>query len=413
MKYLILLCDGMADLPIEALGGKTPMEAAVTPTFNRWASEGELGCARTVPAGMTPASDVANLSVMGYDPAIYYAGRSPLEAVSMGVDLADNEVCFRCNLVTLSEKEQPYAEKMMIDHSSDEISTAEAAELMHDLSEKFGNTYLRFHTGRSYRHVMVWQEGSEQVTLTPPHDILGKPITAYLPKGDNHAEILAMMEESYRFLSVHPLNLSRKARGLRPANSMWIWGEGHRPRLSDFQSKFGIEGGVISAVDLILGIGICAGLEPMEVEGANGTLHTNYRGKAEKALEAFRNGKDFVYLHVEAPDECGHRGELENKIRSIEYIDQKVAAPIMEAVAREGFDLSVLVLPDHPTPLALRTHTTDPIPYLIWRSHAPVPSGTRRFSEATGIASGRLFEKGHELLDYFIQSSRLTSSHPQ
>lgn len=397
----------MADLPVEELGGKTPMEAACTPTFDRWASEGELGCAQTVPQGMTPASDVANLSVMGYNPAIYYAGRSPLEAVSMGVDLADDEVCFRCNLVTLSEEESPYARKVMIDHSADEIPTAEAAELMKDLSAKFAKEWLRFHTGRSYRHVMVWKEGSEKVTLTPPHDILGKPIVNYLPKGDHHAEILAMMEESYAFLSAHPVNLARKARGLRPANSMWIWGEGHRPRLSDFQSKFGLSGAVISAVDLILGIGICAGLEPMEVEGANGTLHTNYRGKAEKALEAFRSGKEFVYLHVEAPDECGHRGECENKILSIEYIDQKVAAPIMEAVEREGFNLSVLVMPDHPTPLSLRTHTSDPVPYLIWRSNRLQSNGKLRYSEASGAATGRFFGSGHELISHFINSSSI------
>ena len=402
MKYLVLLCDGMADLPVDSLGGKTPMEAAGTPVFDKWASEGEIGLVKTVPAGMIPASDVANLSVMSYDPSIYYAGRSPLEAVSMGVNLADNEVCFRCNMVTLSE-EEPYSKKIIIDHSSDEISTEESTELINSVSEKFGSDILRFYAGKSYRHAMVWKNGSESVKLTPPHDILGKPITNYLPEGDNAREILNMMEESYKFLSVHPVNKARKNRGLRPGNSIWIWGEGHRPQLSDFKEKFGLNGAVIAAVDLIMGIGICAGLEPLEVEGANGTLHTNYAGKAEKALEAFRSGKDFVYLHVEAPDECGHRGEADNKVLSIEYINNKVAAPILEAVQREDIPISILVIPDHPTPIILRTHSSDPVPYLIWSNRNIKKSGNKRFTEATAKASGIFIENGHDMIGRLIK----------
>ncbi len=406
MKYFVILGDGMADEPIAALKGKTPLEVAHTPNFDWIASHGELGLVKTVPEGMTPASDAANLSVMGYHPGKFYSGRSPLEAVSMGIPLKTTDVSFRCNLVTLSD-EEPYEKKRMVDHSSDEISTGEAKILMEAIEKAFGNSSRKFYPGRSYRHALIWDRGSEQIKTTPPHDILEQPIGKYFPQGDHAEEILDMTRKSFDLLDQHPVNQRRREKGLRPANSIWVWGEGHKPALTDFREKYGIRGCVISAVDLILGIGICAGLKPIEVEGATGNLHTNYEGKARAALDALIHGSlDFAYIHIEAPDECGHRNEMENKIKAIENIDRLVAGTLRESMESLHLPWSVMVLPDHPTPLRLRTHTSDPVPFAIYRSTHPGHSADthRLYSETSAGETGIYLPEGDLLMDRFIHS---------
>ena len=404
MKYIVILGDGMADEPVEELGGRTPLEVAHKPVMDDMAGRGELGLVKTVPDGIPPGSDAANLSVMGYNTLEYYTGRSPLEAISMGVPLADTDVTFRCNLVTLSDHE-PYSSKIMIDYSSDEISSKEAAELVKTIQQHLGTEHFRFFSGRSYRHLLVWYNGHTGNTTTPPHDILERAISAYLPKGDNGV-LLRMMEQSVPLLCDHPVNVHRKEAGLRPATSIWLWGEGKRPMLPGFEEKYGIRGSVISAVDLVLGIGICAGLEPVEIEGATGNIHTNFDGKAQAAIEQLlTKGKDFVYLHIEAPDECGHRHEIDNKVKSIEIIDRQVVAPIKQAMDASGEDYSIMVLPDHPTPLRLRTHTSDPVPYLIFRNTVcrdVAWSASTGYTEKTGASTGIFIEEGFRLMDRFI-----------
>jgi len=401
LKYVVIVPDGMADYPVPELGGRTPLEAANTPTFDRLAKEGEVGLVKTIPAGMAPGSDTANLAVMGYDPRAYYFGRSPFEAISMGLDLADTDAVFRCNVVTLSE-EEPYGEKTMLDHSADEISTEEARVLIGAVNRHLRTDEMAFYPGVSYRHILVWKNAPFDFRFTPPHDIIGRKIKEYLPAGPYGSIFLDMMEKSSSLLKGHPVNIRRKERGLKPANSIWFWGEGKKPQLPGFLEKYGLNGSVISAVDLIKGIGICAGLEPIEVEGATGNFHTNYEGKARAALNALRNGRDLVYIHIEAPDECGHRFEIENKVKSIEAIDARVVKPIVAELEASGEEYAVLLLPDHPTPLSLRTHTSDPVPFLIYRSNNQQRGGGHVYTEASAAASGRYLEEGHRLMDYFV-----------
>ncbi|MDF9408956.1 MAG: 2,3-bisphosphoglycerate-independent phosphoglycerate mutase [Pelotomaculum sp. PtaB.Bin013] len=401
MKYVILLGDGMADEPVGELAGKTPLQAAATPNMDYLAANGVIGTVRTVPEGLPPGSDVANLSVMGYDPCKYYTGRSPLEAVSMGVDLGENDVAFRCNLVTLSDN-GIYEEKTMIDYSSDEISTLEAKELIEDIDKRLSNDFIHFYPGISYRHLLVWKGGPVSSDLTPPHDISGRFITEYLPKGDGYETLIYLMKESNKILPEHPVNLRRKKeKGLRPATSIWLWGQGKKPALPKFIDKYGLTGSVISAVDLIKGIGICAGLKVVEVEGATGNIHTNFRGKALAALEELSKGKDFVYIHVEAPDEAGHRGELSNKVKAIEEVD-KMLAELLNGLSQFK-DYRIMLLPDHPTPMSIRTHSSSPVPFVIYTSGINTNNKIKSYNEEAAEQSDLIFSTGHELMDYFIR----------
>lgn len=398
MKYVILLGDGMADGKVAELGGKTPLQYANTPNMDFLAANGEMGTVRTVPEGFPPGSDVANLSVMGYNPQEYYTGRSPLEAVSMGIELDDNDVAFRCNLVTLSG-EGKYEEKAMVDYSSDEITTPEAGELIGEVNTRLGSDALRFYAGISYRHLLVWKGGPSGGDLTPPHDISGRVITRYLPKGEGGETLLNLMKESNKFLPGHPVNKKRAGSGLRPANSVWFWGQGKRPAIPKFYDKYRLTGSVISAVDLIKGIGICAGLDVVEVEGATGNIHTNFRGKTLAALDELKKGKDFVYIHVEAPDEAGHRGELENKIKAIEEVD-KMLGQLLEGLNQfDGY--KIMLLPDHPTPMSTRTHSSNPVPFAIYTKGQENKNAT--YDEEAAVKSSFMILAGHELMDYFIR----------
>ncbi len=402
MKYLVIVGDGMADYPEKQFDGKTALQYAKTPHFDRLAAQGTLGLVRTIPDSLPPGSDTANLSVIGYDPLQYYTGRSPFEAVSLGVDLTPDDISFRCNLVTLSD-EQTYAEKRMVDYCSGEITTEESAELIAVIAEKLGTAEIDFHPGFRYRHLMVWHGAADNWQLTPPHDISGKKIGEYLPAGDQAAQVRAMMEESFAILSGHPVNLRRRRKGLNPANSMWIWGNGRKPQLMPFPDKYNLQGSVISAVDLVKGIGLFAGLETIAVEGATGDIDTNYGGKVEAALEAFKRGRDFVYLHIEAPDECSHRFEYDNKIKAIELIDQEVVAVLIEELARCGFDFSILLVTDHATPLSLGTHTREPVPFTIYRSTEKLEHAGRTFDESAAGETGLYFNEGYRLMDRFLQ----------
>lgn len=401
LKYIVILGDGMADYPVAELGNKTPLQCASTPAIDYMAGKGTVGMVKNIPEGMPPGSDTANLSVMGYDPRKYYSGRSPFEAASMGVDIKETDVTFRCNVVTLSEDE-PYEEKILLDHSSDEISSAEAKELIMSVKEYFDSGDIKFYPGISYRHLMVWNNGPYQWHLTPPHDIIGRKIGKYLPSGTQSEVVEQMMRKSYGFLSEHPVNKKRVARGLKPANSIWIWGEGKKPLLSSFYEKYKLKGTVISAVDLIKGIGVCAGLESVDVEGATGNIHTNFRGKAAAALEALKKGQDFVYIHVEAPDECGHRYEIENKVKSIELIDNQIVAYLKEELDKSGMDYKMMILPDHPTPLSLRTHTPEPVPFIIYQSNTESSGTSLTYDEFSAKTTGLYIEEGHKLMDLFV-----------
>lgn len=395
----------MGDYPIEELGHKTPLQYAHTPNFDRLASEGILGLAKTIPSELPPGSDTANLSVIGYDPLRYYKGRSPFEAASLGVDLDPDDVSFRCNLVTLSS-DQPYAEKTMVDYSAGEISTAEADQLITAVNKCFGTDAIAFYTGFYYRHLMVWHGAPDDWEMTPPHDISGRKIAAHLPGGKNGLDIVRIMEESYPLLNDHPVNRQRIEKGLNPANSVWIWGNGRKPLLPTFFEKYGLKGSVISAVDLVKGIGIIAGLESVEVEGATGNINTNYDGKVAAALDAFGRGQDFVYLHIEAPDECSHRFERENKVRAIELIDRLVVKPVREGLDRGSDDYAILLTTDHATPLSLGTHTRDPVPFAIFRKSGARDGFKVGFDEVSAAASGLLIEKGHTLMDRFLGSNK-------
>lgn len=399
MKYLVILGDGMADYPVPELDGKTPLQYCCKPNIDKIAREGEVGLARTVPPGLPPGSDVANLSVMGYDPQIFYTGRSPLEAVSMGVDLRDSDVAFRCNLVTLSP-ESAYDAKTMVDYSSDEITTAESAQLIKSIAAELNSDTVTFHPGISYRHLMVWRQGPLDSKLTPPHDISDKKITSYLPQGNGGAFLLDLMKKSTAILADHPVNRERIAKGLRPATSIWLWGQGKKPNLSSFYEKYKLHGSVISAVDLAKGLGICAGLTVIEVPGATGNVHTNFKGKAQATLDAFKAGQDFVYLHIEAPDEAGHRGEIDNKIKSIEKIDSEVLGTILAELPKIDPEYRILLLPDHPTPLTLKTHVSDPVPFIIYPRAGG--SGVDCYDEESVRHSGILIENGFTLMDRLI-----------
>lgn len=399
MKYIVVLGDGMAGEPLEALGGKTTLEAAQTPVMDDLASKGKLGLAKMVPDGMKPGSDVANLGVMGYNPADCYSGRSPLEALSVGVDMEPTDIVFRCNLVTLSE-EEPYEQKTIIDHSSGEISTEDADVLMDAIREAFNSETVQFYTGTSYRHITIWKEG-RLAEFEPPHDHLGEPAGPYLP---TEPLFLEMMKKSFDILNNHPLNLARAAAGKNKANSLWFWGAGTKPSLENFHDRTGLNGTMISAVDLLKGIAVGAGMKTVNVEGANGSLHTNYEGKAQAAIDALlRDGQDFVYIHVEAPDEMGHQGSMENKIKAIEYLDSRVIAPIKAAMDASGEPYRLLVLPDHPTPIRIRTHTSRPVPFVIYDSRYQAKKITR-YNEAEAEAAGWYIPQGHRLMEYFLQS---------
>lgn len=400
MKYIVVLGDGMADYRVLQLGNRTPLQCAKKPNIDYLAEFGEIGMVKTIPDGIAPGSDAANLSVMGYNPKKYYTGRSPLEAVSMGVELSDTDLAFRCNLVTL-DIGGSYESATMLDYSSDEISTAEAAELIKEINKYLSNNEISFYPGISYRHCMVWKKGAGSRKLTPPHDILEKNITDFLPSGDSSEMFLSMQKKSYEILKNHPVNQARIARGLRPANSIWLWGEGRKPAIPKFTDKYGVKGSVVSAVDLIKGIGMCAGLDSIDVEGTTGNIHTNFKGKAEAALKELQSGKDFVYVHVEAPDECGHRFEIENKVLSIEYIDKLVVGTLLEGLKAYD-DYSLMVLPDHPTPLSLRTHTAEPVPYIIYRKSRKKPSGLLGYDEFQALRTGIYVEEGYKLMDRFL-----------
>ncbi len=405
MKYLVVLGDGMADFPVLELGGKTPLQVSKKPYMDKLASLGEMGMVKNVPAGLPPGSDVANLSVMGYDPRLYYTGRSPLEAASMGIDLGPNDVAFRCNLVTLSETPF-YQERTMVDYSSDEITTAESEILMKDIAKALNTKNFSFYPGISYRHLMVWHNGPTQCQLTPPHDISDRPITDHLPKGEGAVQLLELMEKSVHILKNHPVNEARIQKGLRSATSIWLWGQGKKPSIQSFYEKFHLQGAVISAVDLAKGLGVCAGLDVINVPGATGNVHTNFRGKAEAALKAFKEGQDFVYLHFEAPDEAGHRGEVENKIISIEKIDSEVLAYLLREMPKMTTDFKIMLLPDHPTPLALKTHVSDPVPFVIYRyTPGEKIENHRSYDEESARQTKFLVENGYRLMERFIEQN--------
>ena len=401
MKYLVMLCDGMADESFEQLNNSTPMEMANKPCMDVLASKGEVDMVKTVAEGLKPGSDVANLSVLGYEPAVYYSGRSPLEAASIGIDLKDTDVTLRCNLVTLSDEEN-YEDKTMVDYCADDISTEDAKVLIDYIEEKLGDDTFKFYSGVSYRHCLVWNNGNPTPgELTPPHDISNRVITEYIPKGEDTEKLYELMKKSYELLKDHPLNKERIAKGKRPANSIWLWGEGTKPLLDSFESKFGKKGSMISAVDLLKGIAICADMNSVDVDGATGYIDTNFEGKCKAAIEEFKNGADFVYIHVEAPDECGHRGEAENKIKAIELIDKNILAPVVEFL-KSYDDFAVLVCPDHPTPLSIRTHTSNPVPYLIYNSKEEIDSNVKSFNEKEANSTGNYIEKGFTMMEYFL-----------
>lgn len=395
MKYLVVLGDGMADRPLEELGGKTPLEYADTPVMDAYSKMSEIGMVHTIPDGMKPGSDTANLSVLGYDPKEYYSGRSPLEALSIGVDMKTTDVAIRCNIVTVSTDDLPYEQKTIIDHSSSEISTEDAAILIDAVRKELENDIYKFYVGTSYRHLTIWDKG-EVVDLTPPHDVLGQTIGQYLPEDDALRE---MMKRSYDILCDHPINKQRIAEGLNPANSLWFWGAGTRPMLSSFKDKTGHTGAMISAVDLLKGIAVGAQMKVIEVEGANGGLNTNYEGKAAAAVNALLNeGCDFAYIHLEAPDEMGHQGSIEHKVKAIENLDKRIIKNVVADLEAAGVDFRMLVLPDHPTPIVLRTHTADPVPYMLYDS-TDKQDNTWNYNEKEAEAAGIYIAEGHKIID--------------
>ena len=400
MKYVVVLCDGMADYPVPALGGKTPMMVAKKPHIDALAAKAEVGLVRTVAPGLKPGSDVANMSVLGFDPHRFYTGRSPLEAASIGIDMKDSDVSLRTNLVTLSDKGEPFADKVIEDYCADDISTEEARQLIEAVQAAFGGGEYDFYTGVSYRHCLIWHGGTTELgNMTPPHDITGKVIGPHLSTAETARPLLEMMEKSFDLLKDHPVNKARVAAGRRPANCIWLWGEGKRPALQPFEALYGIKGGMVSAVDLLKGIANCAGMEVAEVPGATGYIDTDFEGKAKAALDLLTRN-DLVYVHFEAPDECGHRNEPENKVKAIEMIDSRVL-PILEEGLEQYEDYKILLLPDHPTPIVTRTHASDPVPYLLFQKSAP-KTGVDTINEETAKATGIYMENGPAMMPHFL-----------
>ncbi len=400
MKYLVILGDGMADRPIEELGGKTPLEYAKTPMMDELAKKSEIGMVHTVPDGMKPGSDTANLSVLGYNPRKYYSGRSPLEALSIGVPMKDTDIALRCNIVTLSEEEDSYEERRILDHSSGEISTEDAGVLLEAVRKELETEEFHYYVGTSYRHLLIWDKG-QVVELVQPHDVLGQKIGDKLPE---HEGLRRMMKKSYDILVNHPINLERKKKGLNPANSCWFWGAGTKPALSSFQEKTHKKGAMISAVDLLKGIAVGSAMKVITVEGANGGLNTNYEGKAKAAVDILKEGYDFVYVHLEAPDEMGHQGSVERKVQAIENLDNRLLRPIVEGLLAAGEDFRMVILPDHPTPICIRTHTGDSVPYLLYDSTRE-QDNTWRYNEKEAEKSGNFLAEGHKLIDYLFSKS--------
>ena len=398
MKYVVVLGDGMADWPLDSLNGETPLSCAKTPCMDQLAEVSEIGTVATIPEGMAPGSDTANLSVLGYDPRKYYTGRSPLEALSIGVDMKDSDVVYRCNLVALTEEDVPYEEQVILDHSSGEISTEEAAILFKDVCRELENENYHFYVGTSYRHCLVWNQG-KVLDMTPPHDVLTRKIADYLPTDET---LLYMQKRSYEILKNHPLNQKRKEKGLNPANSFWFWGAGTKPILTSFEEIYHKKGVMISAVDLLKGIAVGAEMDCVIVDGANGGLHTNYEGKAQAAVDALtKKGYDFAYIHVEAPDEMGHQGSAERKIQSIEYLDQRLIRLVKEGLDAAGEEYRMLILPDHPTPIQVRTHVADPVPYLLYDSTAPEKHDWH-YNEKEAQNSGIRVSHGWDMMKYLF-----------
>ena len=398
MKYVVVWGDGMADEPIGELGGKTPLQAARTPVMDAMAKVSEQGIAYTVPENLPAGSDVANLAMLGYDPQKYYSGRSPLEALSIGVDMKDTDIALRCNIVTLSEDEA-YEEKTIIDHSSGEITTEEAKVLIDAVKKELETEEFQYYPGVSYRHLTIWDRG-ETVDLTPPHDILGKQIGEYLPK---ETKLREMMEKSFDILDRHPINEKRREMGLNPANSIWFWGAGTRPALDDFEEKTGKKGAMVSAVDLLKGIAVGTHMLNLDVEGATGGLDTNYKGKAMAAVDSLtKDGADVVYIHVEAPDEMGHQGSVKNKVKAIEFLDDQVIRVVAEELKKRGEEFRMLIGPDHPTPISIRTHSKDPVPFMIYDSTKET-NGQKEYSEEAAKSTGLVLEHGHDLMGRLLQ----------
>ncbi len=401
MKYIVVLGDGMADEPVPQLDGKTPLEAAATPVMDALAKQSEIGMTQTVPKGMKPGSDTANLAVLGYDPKIYYSGRSPLEALSIGIDMEPTDIAIRCNIVTISEDPSlPFEEQTIIDHSADEISTEDCAVLLNVVKDQMQDETYQFYVGTSYRHCLIWKKG-EVVELTAPHDVLGQTIGQYLPEDE---KLRQMMKESYELLKDHPMNLERKKKGLHPANCCWFWGAGTKPALTSFTEKTGKKGVMISAVDLLKGIATGSSMKVVEVPGANGGLHTNYEGKADAAFDALtKEDYDFAYIHVEAPDEMGHQGSAEKKIQAIQYLDERVIGRLKDRLDKAGVDYRMLIMPDHPTPILKRTHTDKPIPYMLYDSTKP-QAHDWLYNEKEAEKSGNFFAVGNKLIDRLFEA---------
>ena len=400
MKYVVLLCDGMADYPVEELENLTPMEKAFKPNMDKLAQDSAVGLVKTVADDMKPGSDVANLSVLGYDPSVCYTGRSPLEAGSIGIDMKDDDISFRCNLVTVSNEEK-FEDRTLIDYCADDISTAEAKILIEYLAEHFNNEEFDLYSGVSYRHCLIWHKGTLDIgTLTPPHDITGRRVTEYIPASPNTAKLYDMMKKSYALLKDHPVNKAREEKGLRPANCIWLWGEGKRANLESFKSLYGLNASMISAVDLLKGIGKFSEMNVVDVDGATGYIDTNFTGKAAAALKELADGQDLVYIHVEAPDECGHRHEIENKVKAIEIIDKEILGMMLPELEKYD-DYKIMILPDHPTPIALKTHTNDPVPFMIYQKSIK-RNGVSKLCEKSAKETGLFIEKGPEIMKYFI-----------
>lgn len=404
MKYLVMLGDGMADYPVEELGNMTPLQKANKPNMDRMAKFSEIGLVKTVPDHLNPpGSDIANMSVMGYNPDVYYTGRSPLEAVSMGINLAEDDIAIRCNLVTLSDEEN-YEDTTMVDYSSDEITTAESRELIKFLDENLSTNNIKFYPGISYRHCVVLKhQNNDDMKFTPPHDISGRKISEYTPKGEVGLCLFELMKKSRELLKNHPINIKRIEKGLHPATSIWLWGQGRKPAFDSFEKMHSIKGAVISAVDLVKGLGLCAKMCVPDIEGVTGNIHTNFEGKANAAIDFYKKGGEFVYLHVEAPDECGHRKEIFNKVKAIEYLDLRILAPIIEYFENSGDDYKILVMPDHPTPLSIMTHTHEPVPFMIYDSRkVSKMSEEASYDEKYASSTSIFYDKGYQLIDHFL-----------